>query len=93
MSSVDYRYTSLLLKYLDGIQNEECKYHTTNLERFKNTKKQFLAYKHDIEIRHREIDLDIVELITDRYHILNLNLKLEFSKGSGIMTSTLVLSS
>ena len=69
MSSADYNYTSLLLKYLDGIQNEECKYYTTNLERFKNVKKQFLAYKHDIEIRCREIDLDIVELITDRLHI------------------------
>ena len=69
MSSADYNYTSLLVKYLDGIQNKECKYYTTNLERFRIVKKQFLAYKHDFEIRHREIDLDIVELITDRYHI------------------------
>lgn len=75
MSSTNLTFLSSMLRALDSLGNMDFKKHNTVLERYKNIKKQFINFQPQIEIRQREIDLEIAEIITDRYFFL---LKLSF---------------
>ena len=75
MSYTNLTFLSSMLRALDSLGNMDFKKHNTVLERYKNIKKQFINFQPQIEIRQREIDLEIAEIITDRYFFL---LKLSF---------------
>ena len=70
MSSTNLTFLSSMLRALDSLSNMDFKKHNTVLERYKNIKKQFINFQPQIEIRQREIDLEIAEIITDRYFFL-----------------------